>query len=95
MPSQANTYGPVGGEFISDTTQQTVTLTVPGGTVINVGNSTTFINIDNGAVVTTEGNNPGNVPLPAGASKKLPITCSAFSHKTPTGSTFLVYEGHM
>jgi len=93
MPSQANIFGPAGGEFISDATPQTVTLNVPGGSVLNNGAVQSFLNLDNGAVVTTEGNNPSVVPLPPGATKRLPAQCVAFKHATNAGSTFLIYEG--
>ena len=93
MPSQTNTFGPPGGEFISDTTQQTVFLNIPGGAVLNNGSVQAFLNLDNGSVVTSEGNNASNVPLPPGGTKRLPNQCIAFSHKCAAGSTFLIYEG--
>jgi len=95
MPSQANTFGPSGGEFICDTTQQSVTLTIPGGTVTNTGGSTAWINVDNNTVATADGNNSSNFPLPPNSTKRLPATCGAFTHKAAAGSANLIYEGRI
>lgn len=77
-------------EFEVDGTQRTATLNKPGGYLYNSGSVEAVVNVDAGTVDTSQGRDPGNMPVPSGKSAPLPPTCGSFTFKAGS-STYLVY----
>lgn len=84
-----------GIEFEADSTQRTASLTAAGGMVSNVGvdaaaGAKAAISPCGNDIVLTQPAGPGIIPLPVGATVRLPTTCRSFTFKA-SASTFLVY----
>lgn len=90
MASVNVTLPDCGQEVECDNTQRLATLLTPGGTVSNNGAVDAVINPSGGTVTLTQPAGASCLPVPVGATVKLPFSCSGFTFKS-TAQTFLVY----
>ena len=85
------TIGGSGREVEADTTQRIATLIVHSGSILNKSTDSVWVNFDAATVSTVSGGT--SIEIKTGTSLKIPDQCGAFTFKTASGTSFLVYVG--
>jgi len=86
--------GAMGAILDSSTDDSVVTITdrrVGGGSIVNKGSATVYINWTGGAVTANDTEGTNKCFLEDGDSVRIPKACTSFSHATASGTAKLIY----